>query len=158
MITLKQIASMPIGEVAKLPPKQLLKLIEEASMQLAKARTIKDWLQGALSLRYEEKARAKRLRIGKDTGTIRLDDEGISITCELPKKVEWDQNELFGIALKLISEGKEVSEYLDCEYFIPEVKYQSWPPEIKALFESARTIRTGKPSYKLSDTDKRGNI
>ena len=151
--TLEQMTSMPLGEVINLKPHQLLALLQEADEHLRKARLAKDWLNGALIRRYEEKARVVRRKLGKDTGIVRLSDEGITVVCDLPKKVEWDQRALSSIVLKLMTEGKKVTDYVTQEYQVSERKFNAWPSDIQALFEPARTFSTGKPVYKLLIND-----
>ena len=140
---------MPLGEVINLKPHHLLSLLQEADEHLRKARLAKDWLNGALVRRYEDKAKVMRRKLGKDTGIVRLEDEGVTVVCELSKKVEWDQHVLSSIVLKLMTEGKKVSDYVEQEYRISERKFNAWPSDIQALFEPARTFSTGKPVYKL---------
>ena len=43
---------MPIGEIAALPAAQLALLQEAADEALKEARTLADWLNGAIALRY----------------------------------------------------------------------------------------------------------
>ena len=152
-LTLEQMTSMPLGEVINLKPHQLHALLQEADEHLRKARMAKDWLNGALIRRYEDKAKIMRRKLGKDTGIVRLSDEGIAVVCGLPKKVEWDQPTLSSIVLKLMTEGKKVTDYVTQEYQVSERKFSAWPSDIQALFEPARTFSTGKPVYKLLIND-----
>ena len=32
---------------------------------------------------------------------------------------------------------------------VAESKYTAWPPAVRQLFEPARTLKAGKPTYKL---------
>ena len=91
---------MPIGELIKLKPQALQVLVRQADDDLRRAKMVKDWLHGILSQKYEDQAKALRQQTGKDTGVVRLDDNGITVLCELPKKVEWDQDKLSRIVEK----------------------------------------------------------
>ena len=83
--------TMPIGEIAALPADLLAVLQEEAEDAAKAARSLADWLNGAIALRYADRAAAARRAEGKDTGTVRLDDGEVTVIADLPKKVEWDQ-------------------------------------------------------------------
>ncbi len=155
-ISLEQMIHMPIGDVIKLKPHQLFTLVEQADEQMRKARMAKDWLNGALIRKYEDKAKSTRRKLGKDTGTIRLEDEGVTVICELPKKVEWDQRALSSIVLNLMAEGKQVDDYVDHKYRVSERKFNAWPSDIRSVFEKARTVKTGKPTFKLAISDAGG--
>jgi hypothetical protein len=87
---------MPIAEIAVLPADQLALLQGETEAALQAARTAADWLAGALALRYSERARALRNDSGKDSGTVRFEDGPVTVTADLPKKVDWDQAILAG--------------------------------------------------------------
>ena len=55
-ITLADIHRMPVGQIAALPADQLAMLKEAADQQLTQAKTVSDWLDGAISLKYAERA------------------------------------------------------------------------------------------------------
>lgn len=148
-LTLEKMTHMPMGDMVKLTSHQLLLLEQEADEQIRKARLAKDWLHGVLVRRYEDKARSERMYLGKDTGVVRLEDDGVTVVCDLPKKVEWSQPELTFVAHKLMVSGKRVEEYVDSVYRVSERKFNMWPSEVQALFDKARTVKWGKPIYKL---------
>ena len=93
---LGDLPTMPIGEIAALPADLLAVLQEEAEDAAKAARSLADWLNGAIALRYADRAAAARRAEGKDTGTVRLDDGEVTVIADLPKKVEWDQATLGG--------------------------------------------------------------
>lgn len=147
--TLAQLDQMPIREIANLPVEQLAMLLEDVAALKAQAKRYDDWMNGALTIRYGEKAQAARLAEGKDTGTVRVKDSGMAVVCDLPKKVEWAQPKLRE-ALKVIeSWNEDPADYLSLELKVSEAKYNAWPPAIRSIFEPARTVSTGRPSYKL---------
>ena len=95
-IHLEDIRAMPVGEIAALPVGQLALLQEDAEAALTAAKTLKDWLDGAIGLRFGERAHAARRGTGKDTGTVRLVEDGVTVVADLPKRVEWDQSQARG--------------------------------------------------------------
>lgn len=148
--TLAQLDQMPIGEIANLPVEQLAMLLEDVAALKAQAKRYDDWMNGALTIRYGEKAQAARLAEGKDTGTVRVKDSGMAVVCDLPKKVEYSQAKLRE-ALRIIEswEGEDPADYIEIKLGVSETKYNAWPATIRKVFEPARTVSTGRPSYKL---------
>ena len=64
---LGDLPTMPIGEIAALPPDLLAVLQEEAEDAAKAARSLADWLNGSTGLRYADRAAAARRAEGKDT-------------------------------------------------------------------------------------------
>ncbi len=89
---LADLPTMPIGEIAALPADLLAVLQEEAEESAKAARLLADWLNGAIGLRYGDRAAAARRAEGKDTGTVRLADGEVTVIADLPKKVGYTQN------------------------------------------------------------------
>ena len=63
--SLYDIRTLPIGAIAALPSIHLALLREDAEAALIAARTLKDWLEGAIALRYGDRAEALRREQGK---------------------------------------------------------------------------------------------
>ena len=112
-VTLDAIRSMPIGEIAALPAPMLALIQDDAEEAVKAARTLADWLNGAIALRYGERACAARRAEGKDTGTIRLDDGEVTVIADLPKKIDWDQAELTTLVAAIRAEDGDPTEYVD---------------------------------------------
>ena len=144
------IRSMPVGEIAALPEIHLALLQEDAEAALAAARMLKDWLDGAIALRYADRAAELRREQGKDTGTVRFADGVVVVVADLLKKVEWDQAQLVALVERIRAGGDDPAEYVEVAYKVPERKYAAWPARIREAFAPARTVRTGKPTFALS--------
>ena len=69
---------------------------------------------------------------------------------DLLKKVEWDQAQLVALVERIRAGGDDPAEYVEVTYKVPERKYAAWPARIREAFASARTGRTGKPTFALS--------
>ncbi len=149
-LTLKDLHRMPIGEIADLPADQLALLQVEADEALRAAKATRDWLDGAIAQRYADRAQSVRRDAGKDTGTIRFDDGPVTVVADLPKKVDWDQTQLAVLAERIRTEGDDPTEYVDIVFRVPERKFTAWPGHIRSAFEGARTVRVGKPSFRLT--------
>jgi len=148
-ITLDVLRTMPIGEIATLPADQLSLLQEDAEAAFEVAKKLKEWIEGAISLRYGERAACLRAAQNKDAGTVRFDDGPVTIVADLPKRVEWDQTQLTALVERIRAAGENPSEYVEVAFKVPERKYAAWPAHIRAAFAPARTVKTGKPSFVL---------
>lgn len=67
-ITLDDLPTMPVGEIAALPGDQLALLKQDADERLRAAKNLSDWLDGAIALKYGDQAQEARRAEGKDTG------------------------------------------------------------------------------------------
>ena len=148
-ITLQNIASVPIGQISALPPKELMTLVAEAEENLKQAKLIKEWLDGSVLLKYEIKAQEARQQKGTETGAINFDDDGCKITANLPKKVSWEKEKLKQAVKTIEKNGDNAEEYVEISYKVAESKYKAWPEHIRKFFEDARTFSFGKQTFKI---------
>ena len=147
--TLEQIRDLPIGEISALPADQLTLLQNEADAAVRATKAGKARIDDALAAKYGDAAAALRREAGKDTGTVRIQDGAIAVVADLSKRVDWDQTTLAGLVERIKADGDDPSEYVDIAFKVSERKYNSWPSHIQAAFQEARTVRTGKESFKL---------
>lgn len=148
--TLDALRHMPVSAVIALRAEHLALLQADAREAAEAARRLQDWIEAAIALRYEQRATGARAAAGKDTGTVRFVDGGVEITAELPKRVEWDQARLAALVERIRAGGEDPGEYVEAAYKVPERAYTAWPDRIRQAFEPARTVRTGRPVYRLS--------
>ena len=150
--TFQDFLQMPVGDVVALPSEQLALLQEDIDENLRRAKLAKDWLDGALALKYGERAAALRREAGKDTGTIRLADGDVTVIADLPKKIEWDQAQLSALVERIRAGGEDPAEYVSTELKVAERAFTAWPESLRQLFAPARKVRTGEPTFRLSLT------
>ncbi len=148
--SLDDIRIMPIGAIAALPAGHLALLQGDAEAALAAAKTLRDWLDGAIALRYADRAAALRREQGKDTGTVRFADGDVTVAADLPKKADWDQARLVALIERIRAGGDEPADYVEISYRVPERRFAAWPARIRDAFAEARTLRTGKPTFTLT--------
>jgi hypothetical protein len=148
-VMMNKVSQIPIGTLAGYKPEQLHDLLAEARKELERAKTTKQWIEAAIALKYQEKIQAKRLRLEKDSGIIHLEDEDFKISCDVVKKVEWDQEALAKVAERIALGGGIVSNYMQTYYKISERDYKNWPAGVQTFFVQARSIRLGNPTYEL---------
>ena len=83
--TLDQLRTMPIGDIVTMPAEVLAVLQEDADAALKSAKSMKDWLDGAIAQKFGDRAREARAAIAKDTGIVRFTDGAITIVADLPR-------------------------------------------------------------------------
>ena len=74
---------------------------------------------------------------------------------DLRKMIDWDQSELTTLVAAIRAEDGDPAEYVDMVFRVSERKYAAWPRHIRTAFERARTVKTGKPSFRLSLREER---
>jgi hypothetical protein len=148
-VTFKQLATMKPADVIALPVEQLALLQDDLITAASQVKADNECLLAALSARYSAKAAAERLKEKKDTGTIRLEDSKYTVVCGLPKNVDWDQEKLTELWERIAKAGDDPSQYLTCEYSMSETKVNALPDNLRKPFIPARTVKPGKPSFKL---------
>ncbi|MGO1069679.1 hypothetical protein [Lysobacter sp. CA199] len=150
MTLLERSLSRPLSELAEYPADMLVDLKQQAADAVATAKANADWIDRALDLRYSATAAAARSAAGKDTGAVTFADGDIRVSVELPKKIEWDQALLGQIVQRIRAAGEDPTEFVEISYRISETKYSAWSASMRANFDAARTLKTGKPTYRLS--------
>ena len=147
---LADLLHMPVGAVVALPADNLALLQDEADEALRFAKLTKDWIDGALAVKYADAANAARQAAGKDTGTIRFLDDTVTVIADLPKKIDWDQSLISEVIKRIRAGGDDPAEYVEISFKVPERKYTAWPESIRATFAPARTVKTGKQTFRLT--------
>lgn len=145
---------LAIGDIAVLPPAVLLELQTAAHAETARVKKLRDRLEAAVAQRYEAAAAAERTTQGKTSGTVRVEDDGIVVITDLPKKVSWDQDHLASMAARIRAAGDDPTEYLEVSYRVPERRYGAWPEALREGFAAARSETTGKPVFRLEPGDR----
>jgi hypothetical protein len=141
--------NMPVTELAIMPPTLLAAVQAEIDVATDRMKAVIEWFALALEVRYAARASECRGHEGKDTGTIRFEDDGITVIADLPKRIDWDQAKLAQIAENIASAGEDPTEFIDTKLSVSERKYGALPESWRKGFEPARTVRTGKPKFRL---------
>ena len=147
MPTLGDLPGLSPQEIAALPVEILAILQREVDEHLDRGKAAKARLDGALALRYGERAAAVRRGAGKDTGTVRFGDGDFTVVADLPKRVDWDQDRLAAMMARIRAAGNDPAEYVETSYRVSERKFAAWPEAIREGFTAARTVRrASRPS------------
>jgi len=148
-ITLEALVRLPIGDIVTLPAAELARLQHDAGEALRKARFTVAWLEGALTQKYAERAKAARADAEKDFGVARFSDGDVTVVADMSKKVEWDQHDLADLVERIKAEGEDPRDYVEVSLKVSERKYGSWPAHIRKAFEPCRTVHPGKETFQL---------
>ena len=149
-ITIEALARLPIAEIVALPAAELARLQKDADDALRKSKLTAAWLDGALTQKYSERAKAARADTSKDFGVTRFTDGDVTVVADLPKKVEWDQHELGELIEHIKAIGDDPLDYVDVSFSVSERKYSSWPTRFRTMFQEARTVSGGRQTFKLT--------
>jgi uncharacterized coiled-coil protein SlyX len=141
--SIDELLNLPTGEIAQLPVELLAVLQREIAEAARQMRAVTARFNAALDVRYGSRAAEVRRACGKDTGAVRFDDGDFTVVADLPKRVEWDQEQLAALVERIRAAGDDPSQYVDVTYKVSERKYAAWPEAIRAGFEPARTVRPG---------------
>ena len=148
--SLEEMINVPIGELAKYGARELCQLQVEADNNLHNSKKIKQWIEAAINMKYENHIKAKRARLQKDTGIVHIEDDGYQISSTVVKKVTWEQEELENIYEEISQNGIDASEYIEKYYHVPELNYINCPANLRTLLDKARILELGKYSYKIT--------
>ena len=151
--TVDDLPGLGLQDIAQLPAELLAILQRDVDERMARTKAAKARLDGALTVRYATRAAEERQATGKDTGTIRFDDGDFTVVADLPKRVDWDQAQLAAMVERIRAAGDDPAQYVDIAIKVPERKYGAWPKNIRAEFEPARTVGSGKPGFRLEPSD-----
>jgi len=150
-ITLNDLEHMTPQEVAEFPAALLSDLTNQLKAAQDHLKNIKTVLDAGIDERYSSQAKDQRDSEQKDTGSATLIDGEFTVTANLPKKVTWDQKQLYAIFDKMSPEM--AFHYAKVKYEVEEKKFTAAPPDIHAELLPARTLDTGKPTYKFKETE-----
>ena len=144
------LASLSVSQLVALSPAQKQELSTNLDAAIDWLKKARGRFDAALEQCYGEQARAARLEAGRDFGVIHVSDGPLRVTIEQPKRVSWDQEQLAAIAQRIAAAGDNVADFIDIGYSVSESRFNNWPPALRAQFEAARTVKAGKPSFRLS--------
>ena len=150
------LAEMSVAQIAALPAEQLQQAHVNLIALQSMVKAVLERMHGALNQRYAQQAEMARQAIGRDFGVCHLNDGALRVTVDLPKKVTWDQVQLSATAARIAAAGDRVADFIDVDYSVSESRFNNWPPALKEQFALARTVKPGKPVYRLALVESEG--
>ena len=149
MTLLPQIMDQAVTEIAALPSEELALLQQQIESRLEGIKRGKEKLSDAIALKYVVKSSSLRQKMAKESGAIKFTDNDVSISANIAKKIQWDQDVLAGIAKRIHANGEDPLEFMTITYKIPESKYNAWPESLREQFSSARTLSMSRETFQL---------
>lgn len=149
-ILTEHVRDLEVGHIAALSAPELACVLDDLAEQKAALALVEDKIRDALDLKYGARAHQRRAEEGKDTGTVRFEDNGFVVIADLPKRVKWDQGKLQH-AVEIIRSGwgDDPTEYVKMKLEVSEAAFAHWPRPVRELFMPARTVETGRPAYRI---------
>lgn len=144
------LASMSVAELAAAPIQDFLDAERNVDEAIAFLKPLRAKLDAAKLQRYGEQARTALRDSGRDFGTAHVNDGGLHVKYELPKKVTWSQTILKEMAERIVASGDKVEDYIDIKLSVSESRYTNWPTALQEQFAAARTVEEGKPTITLT--------
>lgn len=145
-----ELADLSVAQLAALSPQQKIVLARQLEQAGDWLKQVKARFDAALEQTYGDRIRSARSDGGKDFGVVHLVDSGLRLSVDVSKRVTWDQAQLATIARRIDAAGESVEEFIDIAYSISESRFQNWPTTLRTQFEAARTVKPGKPTYRLT--------
>ncbi|BBE50800.1 hypothetical protein OYT1_ch1243 [Ferriphaselus amnicola] len=149
-LTPSTLPDLSVSQLAALSQQELQEFDISLAMLATWVKLSRDRLNTALEQRYGEQARTALLESGRDFGVTHLSDGQLRVTYELPKRVSWDQAQLSKIAERIVAAGDRIQDYMDVDLSVSESRFNNWPPALKEQFSAARTVKPGKPTFRLA--------
>ncbi len=143
-------ADLSVAQLAALSPQQKILLAQQLDQAGDWLKHIRARFDAALEQTYGDRLRTARTDAGKDFGVVHVADGDVRVSVDQSKRVSWDQVQLATIAKRIAAAGECVEDFIDVEYSISESRFNNWPPSLRGQFEGARTVKPGKPSYRLT--------
>jgi hypothetical protein len=145
-----RLTALSVADLAALPATQLVEIVGNLDELLAWHKQQRAKLDAALNSAYADRIQRTRAVAGKDFGTVHIDDEGVRVSVDVPKRVAWDQSKLAAIAQRIAAAGEKVDDFISVDYAVSESRFNNWPPTLREQFATARTVKPGKPTFRLT--------
>lgn len=145
-VTLSDLIGMTDEQKRAIPPDQLIELYDDLAEDRAELESRSEALHGAMSMRYADTFDGERT---KSTGVVHIQDGRYRITQDIKKSVRYDQKKLRTILRTLEQEGRDINEYVEVFYRVPEKNWNYWTSEARERFEPARVVHSPRPSYSI---------
>jgi hypothetical protein len=148
-----ELADLSVAQLAALSPQQKIVLARQLEQAGDWLKQVKARFDAALEQTYGDRIRSARSDGGKDFGVVHVAEGDLRLTVDVSKRVTWDQAQLATIARRIDAAGESVEEFIDIAYSISESRFQNWPSTLRTQFEPARTVKPGKPTYRLVSSE-----
>lgn len=140
---------MSIGDISQLPIKKLNEFQTVFENMAAKAILARQWLSGALLLKYSPLINEKRETKAQPYGDITIKDQGYVVIESRPLACEWDKTKLKKYADRIRESGGNPEDYMDISYTISEHRYFSLADDVRSSLNEICSLKPGKESITI---------
>ena len=148
-VTLAQLDKMNEPEMSEISSENLATLVDGLTEMKERMEKLNAKIFQEQDRRFSRYAENIRTQEGKMTGTVRFVIDGYTIVADSPIAIKWDQEKLKETSRHLVQIGEDPYEYISFTMKVSESKHKAWTAKTRDLFEHARTVSFGKPSYKM---------
>lgn len=127
-----------------------LQKIQEEKQQLKQKESE---LNELINESFKERFNVLREASGKKLGTISFNLEGMKVSQNIPKKIEWDQDVIEEIYSDIEKTGENPKDYIKVKYSVSERDFNSFNEEIKDRLKEARIIKDGSVQIKIEEIE-----
>jgi hypothetical protein len=145
-----RLTALSVDDLAAMPATQLAEVVRHLDELLAWHKQQRAKVDAALDRAYAPRLQCARADAGKDFGTVHIDDGDVRVSVDTPKRVSWDQTKLAAIAQRIAAAGDKVEDFISIDYAVSESRFNNWPPALREQFATARTVKPGKPTFRLT--------
>jgi hypothetical protein len=117
--------------------------LEAAINALEQAKANKKAVEAELMALFNSRLESAYKQKDEPFGTVNFEEDGLKVTFNTPKKVEWNQEKLKA----LYEEGAPV----EVEFNVKEVVYKSFDKDTQKYFTPARTVSPGSVTVKVEE-------
>lgn len=147
---LSRVEESPIEMFLTMPTVELAKIQNDITDAKRWIDGIKDIFDRILKDRFGDRAYAVRSQANKPEGIIRFVDGDCEVVSDIKNTVSWDQGKLSQIVYEIKESGENPLEYVRIKYEMMDTKYKNLPSYLRKVFEPARTMKPGRPSFVLN--------
>lgn len=142
---LEEFVKLSVWQAALLPAADLCSISSDAAAH--RSRVYAERLREALEFKYAEAIARHKERIGAGDVHFTLFDRGHKVSVTLPQIVTWDQAKRRVLESTLSDCGHNPEEYMTISYTVSPRTYEALPAQTRALFDTARKVTAGPPSF-----------
>lgn len=134
-----------------MPVDRLLNARDTIKAEMEELKTLEKKITEAIEDRVRVEVNQTRRIMNKETGRVSVVVDGVALTHDIPKRVEWDTKSLYDACATLGEEGYDVSSIVEHKLTIRETVYKGLDARVRRMIDKARTEKYGKATVTRKD-------
>lgn len=107
--------------------------------------------EAAIEERVQEAVQHKRNQFEKETGRVEVAVDGVVVIHDVPKRVEWLQEDLRQVAHELKALGHNPDDIIKEVLTVNENVYKNLPEKMRWILNQARVVKHGKTTITMKE-------